>query len=301
MDAEERELRVRHRVDQAPHQVPPLRPEQIVLAPEGDDADVRRRPGEPGHHVGVEARAVDEPARADLEARGRQREALGAVARGQDAGAGLDGGAGLDQLAREVGGHRAVVDDGGRGGVDGADGGGVRLQLAQAVPVDQGEAGDGVGRAALEESLETRQLGRLGGDDDLAHALDADTLARAELRQEPGALDAEAGLERAGPVVDPRVDDAAVVTGLVLAESRLLLQDHEAGPGRGPEEGAGGGEADDPSADDGDVVAVGAHRPPLIRARARAVKRRRRDRVATTLIPPSRHARNRLPGDPSWT
>ena len=178
-----------------------------------------------------------------------------------DPGSGPDDGALREQLPREGLGDLPVVDDRGGGRVDRADGRGVRLDLAEVVPVEEPEALDAVGGAALEERLEPRQLGLRGGDDHLADRVDADPVLRAELLHQPGALDAEPRLVRAGLVVDPRVDDAAVVPGLVRGQPRLLLEDHQAKAGALREERARRREPHDAPSDHGQIEPVAhAHR-----------------------------------------
>src|SRR5256885_443971 len=58
--AEEREFRVRHRVDQAVDQILPLRAQHVVLAAEGHDLHVDRGLGQARDHVGLQPRAVHE-------------------------------------------------------------------------------------------------------------------------------------------------------------------------------------------------------------------------------------------------
>ena len=94
----------------------------------------------------------------------------------------------------------------------------------------------------------------VGGDDHLAAHLVVDAALVAVLAELEVAGVAEAGLLGAGSVVDARVDDAAVVTGLVLGDLALFLQDDEPAVGVFARERHRRGEADDASADDGDVV-----------------------------------------------
>ena len=70
-------------------------------------------------------------------------------------------------------------------------------------------------------------------------------------QQQPAAR-AQLGLEAAGSVVDPGVDDAGVVAGLVCGEPVLLLEDHDPGAGPAAAELAADREAEDAPADDAD-------------------------------------------------
>ena len=74
--------------------------------------------------------------------------------------------------------------------------------------------------------------------------------ARAEVAEQAEAAAAQARLQRAGGVVDPGVDHAAVVGGLVLGQGHLLLQHHHLRLGLGDHELAGGGQTEDPAPDD---------------------------------------------------
>src|SRR5581483_3794191 len=131
------------------------------------------------------------------------------------------------------------------------------LQLVDAGRLDQRQVLDAVGQAALVEGLEAGQLVLGRRHDDLAAALDADAARPAELDHHPGPLHAEPGLGGAGAVVDPGMDDAAVVARLVRGEPRLLLEDDEPRAGGAAPQQAGGRQRHDPAADDRHVVPVG--------------------------------------------
>ena len=84
----------------------------------------------------------------------------------------------------------------------------------------------------------------------------------AEAQEAPAALEAEAGLQRARFVVDPGVDDAAVVAGLVARDHGFLLQDREPQVRSALQELARHRQADDPASDHDAVegVAIGPRR-----------------------------------------
>src|SRR5205085_2012608 len=89
-----------------------------------------------------------------------------------------------------------------------------------------------------------------------------DAVCGAEAVHRLAAGDAVAGLQRAGLVVQPRVDDAAVVTRLVCAQAVLGLQ-YDQRPGAAREQGARGRQPHDPAPDDRDLVAAAvSHRSP---------------------------------------
>ena len=80
--------------------------------------------------------------------------------------------------------------------------------------------------------LEARKILLARRDDELAAPDDLDAVVRAVLLQLGLALAAQAGLHRARGVVDPGVDHAAVVPGLLPADRRVLLDDPQPGAGR---------------------------------------------------------------------
>ena len=73
------------------------------------------------------------------------------------------------------------------------------------------------------------------------------------------ALGAQAGLQRAGRVVDAGVQDAGVVAGLVEARDRLALEHGDRAVGLAAQQLAGDGEADDARAHDDDVRLLPRH------------------------------------------
>ena len=145
-----------------------------------------------------------------------------------------------------------VVDDTRLGDMDRLDPGRVRLQLLESVRADD-LAGHAVGLASLEDPLHRRQLGVIERHDHLAADLVGDPLRGAELLHQLLALATVDRLERAGLVVDPRVQHARVVAGLVEGQPSLFLQHHDLAPGEFPGELVGGRQADDPPTDDGHV------------------------------------------------
>src|SRR5262249_59891116 len=106
----------------------------------------------------------------------------------------------------------------------------VRLVFRHLGARDGPETVEAIGSATLVDGLQPRQLALVGRHDDLAAPLPPDAMGVAELLHEPPALDAEAGPQRARPVVGARMDDAAVVPGLMGADPRLLVDDDETRP-----------------------------------------------------------------------
>ena len=88
-----------------------------------------------------------------------------------------------------------------------------------------------VGAAAALELVEPGQLLGASGDDHLPVAPGLDPALGAVDVEGGGALDAEARLQRARPVVDAGVDDPARVAALVAGRPRLPLQHRDPRPG----------------------------------------------------------------------
>ena len=111
--------------------------------------------------------------------------------------------------------------------MDCSDPAGMRLDLAKPVGLEAAQPGHPVLAAAALQLVQPGQLALVAGDDQLAAPLERDAALPAVLVQLARALDAEPRLQRPGRVVDPRVDDAAVVPRLVLRHGVLALEhDH---------------------------------------------------------------------------
>ncbi len=128
------------------------------------------------------------------------------------------------------------------------------LDLGDLGGFDPAQALDAVGAAAALELRQALELGFLHRDDQLPLPVDRDPPPPAVVAQLAGTIDAESRLQRAGLVVDARVNDPAAVAGLVRGESRLALEQHDSRVPVAPLKLAGGGEADDPAADDDQVA-----------------------------------------------
>ena len=94
---------------------------------------------------------------------------------------------------------------------------------------------------------EARELGFVARDDDFADAAVVDVVLGAIPVERLAACDAQARLQRAGGIVDPRVDDFGVARARVRAEVLLGLEQDDFAPAH--RELAGDGKADDAGAD----------------------------------------------------
>src|SRR6185369_2384905 len=109
----------------------------------------------------------------------------------------------------------------------------VRLAAAQLCGVEMFDL-DPIQYGALGECGHALELERRRCDEGLAAGDERDAVLRAELLRRTLAALAEVGLEAARRVVDPAVDHAAVVAGLVHRQRLLLLEQHERRAGIAP-------------------------------------------------------------------
>jgi hypothetical protein len=170
-----------------------------------------------------------------------------------DGAAGDDLAAGRADLGGERAGDRLEVHDRGPRRVQRLDAAHVRFDVRDLGGGDALEAGDAVGGAAALELVELRPLGLRDRDDQLAVAARGQAALDAVVVQLARALGAEAGLERAGRVVDAGVQDAGVVPGLVEALDGLALEHRDGAVGAACQQLARDREADDAGADHDDV------------------------------------------------
>src|ERR1019366_6924849 len=138
-----------------------------------------------------------------------------------------------------------------------------------------------VGVSARLELGQSWQLIVPQGDDQLPAALVRDRVRVAELIHQPGALDAQPGLERAWLVVHAAVDYARVMARLVIANGGVLIDHDDFRPRAAAQHLACHGEPDDPGSYDGDVVPLRGH------ARSRASAGRSRSLLFTISGTPS--------------
>ena len=163
----------------------------------------------------------------------------------------------LDELGILVG-NIFVVHDSGGGNVQGADALAMGFELAKLVAIEQAQAGDAVGDAALVQLREARNFFGSGGHNQLAALFVRNAVLGAEALHRGASGDAVARLERAGAVVEAGVDDAGVVSGLMGGDAVFFLDDDEALAGEAAGVFERGSEPNDARADDEEVgLAVG--------------------------------------------
>ncbi len=108
-------------------------------------------------------------------------DAVGTLLDGDDLAASTHRAAGVLDAVTQPAGHRPVVDDRGRGGVQRGHPAGVRFVAAQVVPVQHGGVRDAVGLCPARDVGEPAQLAVVDRDHDLAALVVADAVRGAVL------------------------------------------------------------------------------------------------------------------------
>ena len=106
--------------------------------------------------------------------------------------------------------------------------GAVRFHFAQFFRLHESESRNAVCNAALMQLFDSCNLGLRSGEDNFSADLAGDSMLFTKGNHGRRAFDAHARLERSRFVIDPRMDDTAIMSGLVLGQLALLLQHHQA-------------------------------------------------------------------------
>ena len=255
--AEERVLRIRHRVDQPAHQVPRLGAQRVVLAPERHDPRLGVVAGPLRHSVRLQAGASDQQiARVRLGGATVDQHGVATavrVAHADDLGAEHQLAASPDVIGERPADGR-VVGDGCVRRIQRLTADRIRFQFGEFRRRDHPKVRHAVRHPALVQRCQPLLLVLPDGNDDLAHVLNGDVLVLAVLPHQHHTVRAQLRLERPRFVVQPGMQHAAVVACLMGADGLFLLQnrDRRAGP---PLAGlACDCQSDDPAADDDDFV-----------------------------------------------
>ncbi len=244
-----------HRIDVAFDEIRFFRLEDQVVAAERHDLRVDAAARHAAELVAVQAAARHDGFRVDLAFRRLQHRDAGAAHDARDLVAEVHVGAHLARVLAERARHQAPVDDAGDGREDRAHAARstVRARAICAassisrfsMPFAWPRAQRSSSRPSSDSSVATISLPTF-----LYSMPFASQYSHASLRPSTHSL----RLERAGLVVDSRVDDAAVVARLVLAPDVFFLDVRDAQARVAKQQLARRGEADDASADYSDVV-----------------------------------------------
>jgi hypothetical protein len=125
----------------------------------------------------------------------------------------------------------------------------VWLDLAHLVRAEHFEAFESILAATLIQIAQTRQFVFISGYDELAAYLVWDSMLPAELDHLPDSSHRHPRFGRAGLIVQPRVEYAAVVAGLVFSDGVLFLNYRDFGVGQSLAQAEGRGQTHDAAAD----------------------------------------------------
>lgn len=252
MNAEEWELGIRDRIDERLNEVTLLRDELVILAAERDDAHFGIGAGHASDAIAIETGAVNDEARRVGGAIGFYVVRVAATLEFDDAFTHFEGAAFFAEEFSDLRGDLAITDDAGGGNAKAGDAGDARFNFANLLG---GEARDveAVLESALVEIFKEREFGLVASDDHFAADVILESVLATELDHGLAAGFGEPGFETAGLVVDARVDDAGVATGLVLSQLLLFFEQEDFDAGLRAREGIRSREADNSAADDGAI------------------------------------------------
>src|SRR5438067_3781018 len=176
------------------------------------------------HIIRIQAGGVDDRSRQNRFVCGPQDHAAPIGVRARDRRARQEHDAGRFGGAHQRPHQILGADDAAFGRKQGGNRADFRLAAANEVAIDHLHAFDAVRRGARAESLERRNLGRVGRDDQLAEARMRHVVLRTELVQAASAFYTQLRLERAGRIVEAGVDDAAVVRARLETRTRMAFE-----------------------------------------------------------------------------
>src|SRR5436309_975307 len=168
-------------------------------------------------------------------------------------GASLNLAACFDDLASKRCRNLAVIDNCRVRNMQGAQARCVRLNFAKFFGGEEREARHAVGGSAPVQFFEHRYLGNITGHNDLATLMVAHRVFVAEASEQLTPTRASARLGRAGFVVNAGVNDAAVVTGLVVGKVAFFFEHDDRRARITPRQLMGCRETYYPAADNGDI------------------------------------------------
>jgi hypothetical protein len=140
--------------------------------------------------------------------------------------------------------------------VEGANASDRWLKVTKTLLVDEFNARDAVGLRPREELIEATKLPFVRRDYNLSAPLVRNCILVTICIESPASFDAEPRLQRPRRVVDPGVNYAAVVSGLVYPGCRLFLENNDPKSGIPKESLSCDGQTEDSSADDDEIRRV---------------------------------------------
>lgn len=243
----------------------------IKFASKRHDAMIDLDAGQFGEAVGLKSGANDQGPRAPAPLGGRNFNGVRVFVNGNDFGAELDiGSLSRDDFGKGRGDH-FVVDDPGRRHEQSGEPCDIGLELHEADVIDP-FSGDAVLLGALEESLHMDALAIIGGDEKLAAIFEFYAVFHAESLSRGSAFAAKSGLQTSRRIINARMDDPAVVPGLMAGNGGFFFQNNDRGTRPCPQNFAGGRQADNPSANNCKIIGHWFGAKSLVRIRVELAK-----------------------------
>ena len=153
--------------------------------------------------------------------------------------------------------NASVINDAGFGDMDRTNTGRVRLQFTKTFRPDD-FAFDAVGLASLEDPLHSGQLSLLEGDNDFPANFVGDAFLLTKFDESQSPLAAIDRFERAGLVINARVDHTRITTRLVLGQTGLFFEKDDFFFGKLFDQLVCSGQPDNASANNYDLCALHA-------------------------------------------
>ena len=224
MHAEERELRIRNRINQTFDEMTLFGNEFEVFTPERNDFRLRVRSRGAGDPVTEQSSAIDHHARLNFTARSFERWGVTSIVHLQNAHAGLNRPAvSSNQISVRVR-HCAIAYNSGRRHLDCSQASDVWLNFAHLLR-NEPRNRKTILQTALVKILQSRELCVFSCDDNFAANLMLDAVLAAKFNHRGIAFASITGLVTAWFVVNAGMNDATVPAGLVRRQLLVLLDD----------------------------------------------------------------------------
>src|ERR1019366_9319566 len=227
MNPEKWKRRIRHRIDQIPNESRPVRLELKILAPEGHDPGRPNLARKGANPITVQTRAGDDVIGGKVARLGCDSPPFAVRRKLLNPRPDMKWDSRCSGIRNHCLHDRVVIDYALLRNPQGGYPGCVGLVFPDSGPFQPFETTQTILLAALVEALEARHLCLVDSDHQFAADFMGDSFLAAELGHQADSVDGHAGLRRAGFVVKPRMQYAAVMRALVSTEARFLFQQED--------------------------------------------------------------------------
>ena len=231
----------------------PLPRQFVVFATKRSDDPITICAGQASDPITVQAGTIDDTIGGEIARSSLHHNLIAAQRHAKNAHVGANFATSLFHLLCVFDSHSRVIGDRRPGHVDSLYPGGMRFDFAQAFRANHRQARNVVSYPALIQGFQLRQFCFGGGYNDFAATLIRNAAGLAEVEHGCRAFHAHLGLEGPRPVIQPRMDDAAVVPALVRGNFRFLLQNGDSLAAQAFSQRHGGRQAHDAASDNHDI------------------------------------------------